>query len=124
MIIPEAIVKRRLLFDALENAHEVSRLLPDLVPISDDVAKREREESLKRITKIMPLLPMLDRQANWLTEIITKIQIQDEDFAEEQVALIFASVLSMVRSAMVSSLSVLIDLDFVRLGEGTGEIDL
>jgi hypothetical protein len=113
---------RELLFDAkFENPLKVAALL-GLPPISEELAVKEQEESDKRIKKVSWLIPLFQSVSNLVASgiIVESIAANEDDFPDEFYETLQHRLESVCMAALLSTVSTLVDVELVKIGELDG----
>lgn len=116
MGLTEDMLKRRVLVDCVLDVNKVSQMV-GLFPMSKEQHDQESLDSASRMSEIVELLPVLDRIADWVSEVATGIQIEgagvppDSEFAQK-FHLMFHSVVSM---ALFTSTANLVEMGALEL---------
>lgn len=109
------ILRRRMLYDAgLPNVEEIAALM-GLIPLSEDGAEREAEESARRQDAVVCLLPLILEHSAWMAAVLAYMHKDQHDLEDEQVAQLYRTFESLVRSSLLGSLSVMNDLGLVEV---------
>lgn len=110
-------IKRKLIFDAMADPQTAMRLL-GLVGVSEDVAEKEQEESLRRLSAVMPIAAPVIQMTEWLAELSTQIQVNNLDgyvpspeFAVEM-QFMYAHV---IQGSVMAVLAILFDLGLIKI---------
>jgi len=109
-------LKRRVLMDCVADVHKASRMV-GLFPMSKEQHDQEALGSALRMAEIVELLPVLDRIAEWVSEVATGIQIEgagvspDSEFAQKFHTM-FHSVVAM---ALFTSTANLVEMGALKL---------
>lgn len=121
-MLTKDMVKRRLLFDAMNDPIKASNII-GLIGVSEEGAEVELEESLRRLAKVGHIAPMLDDMAEWLADVATGLQASNlggitvpDGFLEEMNAMFQ----SMLMGSLVGAFSVLNDLDVITINHAPG----
>jgi hypothetical protein len=102
----------------LQEAHEVSRMLGCSI-ISDEVARKEEQESDKRVDKISYLFPMLHQYSHLLSEGASEYQkkvITDSHKFPDEVWSFSRNMMGQISiAALVGSISQLVDMGLLEV---------
>jgi len=102
----------------IENGHEITLLLGCPV-ISDDVAEREEEESDKRVSEVVHLLPLLYAYSHTLSEGAVKLQRagladKEHDIPDEAWETTRQLMERIALATMMGSLSQIVDMGLLK----------
>lgn len=116
-MITADMLRRRIIFDCMADPQKAF-LLAGMVGVSEDVAEKEEEESQRRLVGVGALLPILTTIASWLAETAMNFQLSSvapEDIPDEFREHMAEMFYSVIQGSIVSTFSVLNDLDMIEI---------
>lgn len=114
-MITSEMLRRRIIFDCMADPQKAFALA-GMIGISDDVAEREEEESQRRLVGVQALMPILTTIAAWLAETAMNFQLSSvapEDIPDEFREHMAEMFYSVIQGSIISTFSVLNDLDMI-----------
>jgi hypothetical protein len=114
-MITAEMLRRRIIFDCMADPQKAF-LLAGMIGVSEDVAEKEEEESMRRLAGIEAILPILTTISSWLAETAMNFQLQSvapEDIPDEFRDHMAGMFFSVVQGALCSTFAVLNDLDMI-----------
>ena len=122
-MISADMIKRKLIFDAMADPSYAMRLA-GLSGMSQDVAEREQEESLRRLEAVIPIAQPVLQMTDWLAEWATQLQVNNLETMEVDPA--FAAEMQImyshvIQGSVMAVLAVLVDLGILQINFPGGE---
>lgn len=117
-VITDVALQRQMLYDAYGEPEEIATLV-GLPGTSEDGAKVEKAAHIARLEALIPVMPLLLGQADFLATTATVLQLQQLSYApeSEEIAALRAALGNIIRSAVVSSVSTAVGLGVLELNK-------
>ena len=117
-VITDVALQRQMLYDAYGEPEEIAQIM-GLPGSSESGAQVERAAHIARLENLVPVMPLLLGQADFLATTATALQIQQLTYEpeSEEIAQLLIALGNIIRSAIVSSVSTAVGLGVLELNK-------
>lgn len=115
-LVTSDMVKRRILFDSMADPLATA-IAAGLVGVSDEGAKKEEEDSHRRLHAVAPIFPALASISGWLAEVAANVQVRNDEvevpdaFIHDMISMYE----TVIQGSLVATISVLNDLGMLTI---------
>lgn len=118
-VITDVGLQQQMVYDAFGEPVEAAALI-GLPPMSPDVHDMEERAHQERMEAIVPVMPLLLGQADFMGHVAAVLHLQKttEELTDEQVELVHMVFTNIVKAAIVSSVSTAVGLGVLQVHKG------
>ena len=123
-VISDVGLQQQMLYDAFSNPTEVSPMM-GLPAMSSDVEEMEQRAHKLRMETILPVMPLLIGQSDFMGACAAVLHIHktDDDLTPEQVEAVHVVFTNIIKASVVASVSTAVSLGVLHVNKGVVTTD-